>query len=81
MCPLADFVEWNKGALDRFDMTNHFLGNMLIDVDLDTDRARAETYAVAYHRFTDGEGQLTGFAPDYVRGVRSMDDIVYTIGR
>lgn len=116
----ADFVEWNKGALARFDMTNHFLGNMLIDVDLDDDRARAETYAVAHHRYTDSDGQLTdmtaglryvdvferrdgewrilerviayswrrtdpaigpsGFADTYVRGIRGMDDIVYTIG-
>ena len=117
----GDFVEWNKGALARFDMTNHFLGNMLVDVDLDAGRARAETYAVAYHRFTDAEGQLTdmtaglryvdvferrgmewkilerviayswrrtdpaigasGFAESYVRGIRGMGDIVYTIGR
>ncbi len=116
----ADFVEWNKGALARFDMTNHFLGNILIDADLDTGRARAETYAVAYHRYTDADGQLTdmtaglryidvferrggdwrildrviayswrrtdpangqtGFADGYVRGIRSMDDVVYTIG-
>ena len=117
----ADFVEWNKEALARFDMTNHFLGNMLVDVDMDAGRARAETYAVAYHRYTDAEGQLTdmiaglryvdvferrgdewrilerviayswrrtdpalgqtGFADTYVQGVRSLDDIVYTIGR
>ncbi len=116
----GDFVEWNKGALGRFDMTNHFLGNVLVDVDLEAGRARAETYAVAYHRYTDAEGQLTdmtaglryvdvferrgdewrilerviayswrrtdpavgatGFADSYVRGIRSMDDIVYTIG-
>ena len=114
-------MEWNKGALARFDITNHFLGNILVDVDLDTDRARAETYAVAYHRYTDADGQLTdmtaglryvdiferrgtewrilerviayswrrtdpaigasGFADTYVRGVRGMDDIVYTIGK
>jgi ketosteroid isomerase-like protein len=65
----ADFVEWNKGALARFDKTNHFLGNILIDVDLDADRARAETYAVAYHRFTDAEGQLT----DMIAGLRYVD--------
>jgi ketosteroid isomerase-like protein len=116
----GEFVEWNKGALGRFDKTNHFLGNMLVDVDMEAGRARAETYAVAYHRFTDAEGQLTdmiaglryvdvferrgkewkilerviayswrrtdpavgqtGFADTYVQGVRSFDDIVYTIG-
>ena len=117
----SDFVEWNKGTLGRFDITNHFLGNILVDVDLDADRARAETYAVAYHRYTDADGQLTdmtaglryvdvferrgtdwrilerviayswrrtdpaieasGFADTYVRGVRGMGDIVYSIGR
>lgn len=65
----AEFVEWNKGALARFDMTNHFLGNMLIDVDLDAGRARAETYAVAYHRYTDDAGQLT----DMTAGLRYVD--------
>lgn len=65
----AEFVEWNKAALARFDVTNHFLGNMLIDVDLDANRARAETYAVAYHRYTDPEGQLT----DMTAGLRYVD--------
>jgi hypothetical protein len=65
----ADFVEWNKGAVARFDKTNHFLGNILVDVDLETGRARAETYAVAYHRFTDAAGQLT----DMTAGLRYVD--------
>lgn len=65
----GDFVEWNKGALARFDKTNHFLGNMLVTVDLDANRAHAETYAVAYHRFTDAEGQLT----DMIAGLRYVD--------
>lgn len=64
-----DFVEWNKGALARFDLTCHFLGNILIDVDLDADTAHAETYAVAHHRFTDAEGQLT----DMTAGLRYVD--------
>jgi len=116
----GDFVEWNKGALGRFDMTNHFLGNMFVEVDMESGTAKAETYAVAYHRYNDAEGQLTdmtaglryvdrferrggewkilerviayswrrtdpaigasGFADTYVRAVRGMDDIVYTIG-
>lgn len=116
----SDFVTWNQGALARFDRTSHFLGNMLIDVDLDAHRARAETYAVAYHRYTDADGQLTdmtaglryvdlfeerhadwrilerviaydwrrtdpahgqtGFADTYVTGVRSAQDVVYTMG-
>ncbi len=56
-------------TLLRFERTNHFLGNVLIDVDLDAGTARAETYCVAYHRFTDDEGQLT----DMTAGLRYVD--------
>lgn len=66
---LDGFMQYVGPALDRFERTSHFLGNMLIDVDLAADVARAETYAVAYHRFTDGEGQLT----DMVAGLRYVD--------
>ena len=55
-----EFVDWNQDALARFDLTCHFLGNILVDVDLDSESAVAETYAVAHHRFTDADGQLTG---------------------
>jgi hypothetical protein len=54
-----EFVDWNRQALARFDLTCHFLGNILVDVDLDADSAVAETYAVAHHRYTDPDGQLT----------------------
>ena len=63
------FIEFVGPALQRFDRTNHFLGNMLIDVDLANDVARAETYAVAYHRFHDAEGQ----EQDMVAGLRYVD--------
>jgi ketosteroid isomerase-like protein len=116
-----EFVDWNRQALARFDLTCHFLGNILVDVDLDAHSAVAETYAVAHHRYTDQDGQLTdmtaglryvdrfarrsgewrilerviayewrrtdpaigpsGFAEGYVRGSRSTEDIVYTIGK
>jgi hypothetical protein len=115
-----DFIEFLRVVLARFHSTNHFLGNVAIDVDLGSGTARAETYAVAYHRMDDAEGNLvdmtaglryvdrwerrgddwriiervvaydwrrsdpavgeSGFASTYVRGLRSSDDIVYTIG-
>lgn len=66
---LDGFMQFVGPALDRFERTSHFLGNMLIDVDLAADVARAETYAVAYHRFTDNDGQLN----DMVAGLRYVD--------
>jgi SnoaL-like domain len=63
------FIAFVGPALQRFERTNHFLGNMLIDVDLVDDEARAETYAVAYHRFHDTVGQAT----DMVAGLRYVD--------
>jgi len=39
--------------------TSHFLGNVHIDVDLAADVAGAETYAVAFHRYTDDGGVPT----------------------
>jgi ketosteroid isomerase-like protein len=114
-----EFITFVSKSLQRFERTAQFLGNVLIDVDLVRDVAAAETYAVAYHRYTDADGQPTdmwaglryvdgferragewrirkrvcayewrrtdrvegeeGFAPGYVRGRRSTDDIVFHI--
>lgn len=114
-----EFITFVSKSLQRFERTAHFLGNVLIDVDLVRDVAAAETYAVAYHRYPDADGQPTdmwaglhyvdrferragewrirkrvcayewrrtdrvegegGFAPGYVRGRRSTDDIVFHI--
>jgi len=66
---LDGFIEFVGPALSRFERTSHFLGNMLIDVDLAANEARAETYAVAFHRFHDAVGQLT----DMLAGLRYVD--------
>jgi hypothetical protein len=62
-----DFVRWCKGFLPRYVTTMHFMGNMLIEVEGAV--ARAETYAVAYHRkaHEDGSGH------DDVFGIRYVD--------
>jgi hypothetical protein len=113
------FIDYVTVALTRFERTNHFLGNCLIDVDPGRTIARAETYCVAYHRLVDTNGRARdmtaglryvdrferragewriarrvvaydwrrtdavdgegGFAADYVRGIRSTDDVVYHI--
>ena len=64
-----DFITFVRGALDRFERTMHFLGNVLIEVDLAADIARAETYCIALHRYTDGEGRPT----DMWAGLRYVD--------
>ncbi|MGN6498852.1 MAG: nuclear transport factor 2 family protein [Tsuneonella sp.] len=55
----ADALEWSEEvvrALAAMLRTQHFLGNMIIEVDGDT--ARAESYCRAYHE-VDGEGGRT----------------------
>ena len=64
-----EFISFVETSLNRFERTNHFLGNILIDVDLDHDVARAETYAVAFHRYTDADGHPT----DMWAGLRYVD--------
>ena len=63
------FIEFVRGALARFERTNHFLGNLLIDVDLDAGVARAETYCVAHHRYVDAAGRDA----DMTAGLRYVD--------
>ncbi len=70
------FVSFVAAALARFERTNHFLGNVLIDVDLGSGVARAETYCVAYHRYTDGDGRPT----DMTAGLRYVDRFERRLG-
>lgn len=62
---VEEFIPWVAIALDRFDTTMHFLGNVLIE--LDDDAAFVETYCVAYHR-------LKGESVDSIAGLRYVDD-------
>lgn len=60
-----EFIAWVEPALvERFESTMHFLGNTLID--LDGDRAHAETYCIASHR-------MRTEASDWLAGVRYVD--------
>lgn len=61
------FVSMCEKFLPRWTATQHFMGNMLIEVA--GDMARAETYAVAYHRRENSDG--TG--KDDVFGIRYVD--------
>jgi hypothetical protein len=64
-----EFIANAEAFLPRFSVTMHFLGNMLIEVDGPT--ARAETYAVAYHRIEDAGGE--GGGKDDIWGIRYVD--------
>ena len=63
------FIEFVRVALDRFERTNHFLGNRSITVELNRDLASAETYCVAYHRYQDASGRDV----DMTAGLRYVD--------
>lgn len=62
-----DLIAAAKEFLARWTATQHFMGNMLIEVD--GERGRAETYAVAYHRREDAEGN----GKDDVMAIRYVD--------
>jgi hypothetical protein len=59
------FLDWVWGVLGRYDMTMHFIGNVLVEFDgAAPDEARCESYGIAFHR-TAGAGAdanlTTGF--------------------
>jgi hypothetical protein len=64
---VEDFIAAAETFLPKWTATQHFMGNMLIEVD--GDAARAETYAVAYHRREDEDGN----GKDDVLGIRYVD--------
>lgn len=64
---VEEFIVAAKNFLARWTATQHFMGNMLIEVD--GDKAKAETYAVAYHRRED----VNGNGKDDVMGIRYVD--------
>lgn len=64
---VEEFIAAAASFLTRWTATQHFMGNMLIEIE--GERARAETYAVAYHRREDVDGN----GKDDVIGVRYVD--------
>jgi ketosteroid isomerase-like protein len=68
------FIAMCERFLPKWSATMHFMGNMLIEVDGDV--ARAETYAVAYHRRQeeDGTGKDDVFGIRYVDRFEKLDD-------
>lgn len=62
-----EYVDWVSGVLERYTGTMHVVSNQLIEVD--GDRAHAETYGVAYHW---GE-PLTDHHRNFTTGFRYVD--------
>lgn len=50
---LDGYVAWVMPLLRKYDMSFHFLGNVLIEL-VDHRRARAESYGIAHHRSAEG---------------------------
>lgn len=60
---IDEYVIWVASLLEKFDMTMHLVGNLLVDLD-GTDQARVETYGMAVHRGdpdTPSRNLTTGF--------------------
>lgn len=66
---LDDFVAYVQRSLARYERTMHFIGNLLVEPE--GDRARAESYLVAYHRLA---ASRTKPDRDFVAGLRYVDD-------
>jgi len=66
---IDEFIAYIQGGLPRYERTQHFIGNLLVEPVGDT--ARAETYLVAYHRVP---ASTTKPLRDYVVGMRYVDD-------
>jgi hypothetical protein len=71
---VEEFITAAQSFLPKWTITQHFMGNMLIE--LEGDKARAETYAVAYHRREDAEGN----GKDDVMGIRYVDRFERRLG-
>jgi 3-phenylpropionate/cinnamic acid dioxygenase small subunit len=66
---IIDALARLRASMARYDSTMHFVGNQLIEISGDS--AQSETYAVAYHRLT--EGNVTQL---FTVGVRYLDELV-----
>ena len=67
---VEDFIAYVQKGLPRFERTMHFIGNVLVEVD--GDRARSESYIVAYHHL---RASSTKPERDFVVGLRYVDDV------
>jgi SnoaL-like domain len=66
---VEEFIGHAEHSLGAFESTVHFVGNILVEID--GDRARCETYAIAMHRVPPREDKPRR---DHVVGLRYVDD-------
>ena len=69
----AEFAEWVPKTLAMFECTMHFLGNISIEIEEGSQRARTETYCTAHHLFPRNADEGVGEARDAVMGLRYLD--------
>jgi hypothetical protein len=75
---LDEFIDMVRHGLPRYQSTNHFIGNLLIEVGSDGETARGEAYTIAFHRlFPRGDKP----ARDYLVGLRYIDDLTKRDGQ
>lgn len=74
LCEGKEAFRDQLGILHQYEATTHFTGNMLTEVD--GNRARTETYCIAYH-LTRGEGGRTNLR----MSVRYRDSFVRQDGK
>jgi 3-phenylpropionate/cinnamic acid dioxygenase small subunit len=67
---IDEFIPYVTERVQRFERTMHFVGNVLVEVD--GDRARSESYTVAYHRVA---ASSTKPERDFTVNLRYVDDL------
>jgi hypothetical protein len=70
--PVDEYLATIRTAVEKYIRTMHVLSNH--EVDLDGDRAKAQTYAVAFHWMVEPPGTFD--SGNLVAGVRYIDDLV-----
>ncbi|CAN5391508.1 nuclear transport factor 2 family protein [soil metagenome] len=70
-----EFIEYVRAAAPRFERSMHFTGNMLIEVD--GDKARVESYVLAYCHMAANETLPTR---DNLVALRYVDDVTKVDG-
>ncbi len=56
----SDFVDWVTPLLKTMKRTQHYIANVIVELDGNT--AKAESYFLAYHEIIDGEKSTDMFA-------------------
>lgn len=62
--PVDDYLVWVDGLLERYELTMHLVGNVLIELDESGDVAASEAYGVSLHKSDDPKPYMnlaTGF--------------------